>query len=84
MNQRIYYYFHNNVYYDNLDQPRIKSHTPKIEDLKDWIKCVGGSDQILSDHQLMFKTNFNVKPISFINVRFVYVHFVNYRIKCMS
>lgn len=42
------------------DQSRAKSLTPKIEDLKDWLKCVGGSNHILSDHQLMFNTNFNV------------------------
>jgi hypothetical protein len=61
-------FFSNNVHWDDLDQPQIKI---KIEDLKDWIKCVDGSDQILSDHQLMFKTNFNVKSIPLTIIRLV-------------
>lgn len=40
-----------------------KIHTPKIEDFKDWLKCIGGSNKILSDHQLMFKANFDVMSI---------------------
>lgn len=46
-----------------VDQLNIKSPTLKIEDLKDWTKCLEGPNQILSDHKLMFKTNFNVKNI---------------------
>lgn len=76
MNQRIRYYSHNIVYFDDLDQPQIKSHTLRIEDLKDWIKCVGGPDQILSDHQLMFKTNFNVRPISLISNNYLFRNYI--------
>lgn len=42
----------------------IESNAIKIEDLKDWLKCTGGPNQILSDRQLMFKTNFNVNTYS--------------------
>ncbi|VVC32081.1 Dynein heavy chain, domain-2,Dynein heavy chain domain,Dynein heavy chain, domain-1,Dynein heavy chain, P- [Cinara cedri] len=43
----------------NDDLRKSQINTPKIEDLKDWNKCVGRSNKILLDHQLMFKINFN-------------------------
>lgn len=38
----------------------MQNYALKVEDIRDWLKYTGGSNQILSDHKLMFKTNFNV------------------------
>lgn len=59
-----------------IDHSQVKNHTAKIEDFKDWLKCIGGSDEILLDHKLMFKTNFNVNNIFIVSHNFFY-HFTN-------
>lgn len=39
------------------------NHALKIEDLRDWLKYTGVSNQILSDQHLMFETNFDVRTL---------------------
>jgi len=46
------------------DQSQMKTHALKIEDLRDWLKYTGGSNQILSDQHLVFKINFDVRTLS--------------------
>jgi len=60
----VYTFFLTFFLHFNLDQCHTESNLPKIEDLKDWLKCSRKSNEILSDSKLMFKTNFNVKNIS--------------------